>query len=228
MAVEPLFCDSMDTLKAKLRMSGTTDTDSLAVIDQIVSEVRLGFYSKITRERAQYIASLPLVDNPSTDDEVLKSIGATTEVVWCLYLLGLRLPFAVIQANSKMLDRFNEEEAFRVGELPKAYLLELKRQVDSGMAFLKVPVSDSPYPQKTALITNPNNRGIFADGWGGMSHGHRPPVRETKQGIDQKARQALNDLANAVSAIPDIPDVYQDKTVKNTVNDLIDAVKESI
>lgn len=229
MAVEPLYCSSMDSLKSKLRLSDTSDPDTLAVLDEIVLEVRLGFFAKLTRERAQAIALIPLVDNPVTTDDILRARGASTEAVWCLYILAKRLPYSVIDANNKLLDRWNDEQQFRVGELSDRYLNSLKKQIDSGIALMKDVVSTQPFEHKSSLITNPENPGILCDGWGGLSHGHPrivPPV--TKEGVDLDARKAINDLTDAIEGIVDIPDIYQNQDVKNKINELLESLQSAV
>lgn len=46
--------------------------------------------------------------------------------------------------------------------------------------------------------------------------------------IDFKVRNILKDLKAKVSEVTNIPDVYRDETVKDTINDLNNAFKESL
>jgi len=68
MAVEPLYNATLETLLQRARIESANDTQTVALVHQTVTEVRLGFFSKLTKDRAKDIATYSLVDNPDSDN----------------------------------------------------------------------------------------------------------------------------------------------------------------
>lgn len=139
MAVEPLYNEDLETLLTIVRISPADDDNTIAAVHQAVSDVRLGIYSKITRARAQEIATYPLTDNPTTDEEVLRKQGASAEALWLMILLVQRLP-VLFMDNSAVNDIFNSEPLTRDSNSKMQDLIkEWQKQLDNIMADLVAP-----------------------------------------------------------------------------------------
>ncbi len=113
MSVTPLFLDSMTTLKSKLRLSGASAADALAMLDTIVEEVRIGFYLRLTQARITTILATAYAANPTTDAGYLRALANATEVLWCR-LKALRLfPTLIAEGAGNKLQSWNDEGVFR-------------------------------------------------------------------------------------------------------------------
>lgn len=154
MAVEPLYNASKDALLNRARIKTADDTQTLAMIDQAISEVRMGFFRSITSTRALAIAAYSLVDNPSSDEEILKATAANTEANWVVWLLAQRLPYLFMDNRSSVGDAFNEEQLTRDSAALKQFLDGLKTEIDKGLGDMAVPVSTDTGSSKAASITN--------------------------------------------------------------------------
>jgi len=182
MAVEPLYNASKYTLLSRVRIQDADDEATLALVDQAITEVRLGFYRRITKERAITIAGYTLVDNPTSDEEILIAKAANTEALWVTWLLAQRLPHLFIDNRASVGDQWNDEQLTR-DTLPSEYLKSLKTLIDEGLSDLEEPVnadsgpvkSDSigpdesatPYARGTFLGLYPDgSKGVFYGGYG--------------------------------------------------------------
>lgn len=153
MAVAPLFNASMDSLLKRVRMSSADDEDTLALIDQTVSEVRLGFFRRIGTARALTVASYTLADNPTTDNEILRVGAANTEALWVTMLLIQRLPNLFMDNRASTRDAWNDEQLTRDSSGQSQYLKYLQAQVDEGVVALTDPsTADSSGSPKASLI----------------------------------------------------------------------------
>ena len=151
MAVTPLYNADLTTLLQIVRIEPADDPNTLAAVYRAVSDVRLGLYSRLTKTRALEIAGYPLVDNPTTDEEVLRSQGASAEALWLTILLVQRLP-TLFMDNNAINDVFNDEPLTRdangkMFDLIKAW----KAQLDDLLGDLVAPDELSDSSVKSSL-----------------------------------------------------------------------------
>lgn len=157
MAVEPLYNEDLEALLNRVRIETADDDQTLAMIYQAVTEVRLGFYRSLTSARALEIAGYTLVDNPTSENEILRATGATTEANWMTWILAQRLPFLFMDNRASVQDAFNDEPLTRDSAGVQDFLDELKIQIDIGLGDLQLPASEDSGATKSASITNPGD-----------------------------------------------------------------------
>lgn len=167
MAVEPLFNADKDTLLKRVRIKTADDEQTLALIDQTITEVRLGFYRSITKDRATTIAGYSLTDNPTTDNEILRAGAANTEALWATWLLAQRLPHLFLDNRAAVADSWNEEQLTRDTQVQDQYLKNLKAQIDVGLGDLMEPMSDTSGPVKASSIA-PDESCLPYDNFNGL------------------------------------------------------------
>ena len=126
MAVAPLFIATKDALLKQLRLSSTTDSDGLAIIDGAIQEVRLGFFDCLDDDRVVEILTFASEDNPDTDDKRTRTRAEKTEVMWVRILLITRLPNFFLDSSGNLPQVFNEEGLTREPR-PDAKTRELSR-----------------------------------------------------------------------------------------------------
>lgn len=141
MAVEPLY-NNKDLLLSKLRMGQTTDTQTLTVIDQAISSVRLGFYRRLGPGRANEIVALTSVENPTDTDGILRSQAEITEVYWVQYELVCLLPHMSIETQHAITNSFDDTPLTRDAESLNKFRACLKNSVEIGLGQLQQPVDD--------------------------------------------------------------------------------------
>jgi hypothetical protein len=164
MAVAPLFNSSIDTLKATLRLSGASQTDTLAMINQAVQEVRVGFYDRLGSDRVAEILSFAAEDNPSTSGPLMRIKANYTEAAWVKMLLIDRLPYLFLDDSSQTDQIFNEEGLTRgvsaselrrmrqsLAEDVETGIVELikEERVSPGNVYVPEPSKTPPRPGET-------------------------------------------------------------------------------
>jgi hypothetical protein len=166
MAITPLYNDK-DALLSRLRMQDSSDTETLAVIDQVISDVRLNFFRRLTAARALEIAGFAAEENPTTTDGVLQSTAAVTEVYWVLYkLLGI-LPTMFIETEWAIQNSFDDVPLTRDSRSLSLFMATLKKSIEIGMGQLIEPVQESQGSfasfssgAKTPVLINDNFIGV--------------------------------------------------------------------
>lgn len=139
MAIEPLYYSSLEELYRTARIETADDTQTVAAVEQAVRDVRLGFYSKIGKTRALEVAGYSLTENPTTDEEILRSQGASAEALWLTIVLMQRLP-VLFMDNNATNDVFNDEPLTRdAAGKSEAAIDSLKDQLDSLLGDLAAP-----------------------------------------------------------------------------------------
>ena len=138
MAVEPLYIDKA-LLISRLRMTGTLDTDTLTLIDQSISRVRTEFIRRLGITRALEIADIPRVDNPTTEKEVVRSVGETTELYWVMRKLVCILPQMFLETSHAIQNSFDDVPITRDSPSLQKYLACLDNDIEIGLGQLEVP-----------------------------------------------------------------------------------------
>lgn len=138
MAVEPLYVGKALLLQ-KLRMSDTSDTDTLTIIDHTISDVRLSFYRRLGIDRVNEIVALPSVDNPTTSDEILRGVAEVTESYWVWHKLICILPTMFIETQFAIKASFDDVPITRDSESLQKFLVCIWNSVESGLGQMALP-----------------------------------------------------------------------------------------
>ncbi len=108
-SVGPLFVPDMATLKARLRLTGAAASDALAIIDQAVQQVRVGFYSRLPQFRIDFLRNTASIENPTEKAQVLRALAEQTEVAWVRHTLMQELPTLFIDGSGNTQHIWNQE-----------------------------------------------------------------------------------------------------------------------
>jgi len=174
MAVTPLFNASKDDLLKRVRMD-TASASVQVAIDGIIQEVRLGFFSKLTKERAIQIAAYDLVDNPVDDEQITRVEAAVAEANWVAYLIAGRFPMYLLDGTISARQNWNDEPLTRDGTAISAYRKELKAQVDNAIAGLSIPPDENGGDVKCSLNGSPEPY-LNSENFPGLSTGYGTAV----------------------------------------------------
>lgn len=148
MAVNPLYTAVKSDFLDKIRLSTAKSDQTLAVIDVAISKVRVGFFSSITSDRALEIAGFTSSDNPTTENEILKSTAAVAEVLWVTASLIELLPNVFMEGETEARQNWNEEPLSRDSSALKTYKKNLEAQVQVMLGQLEEPENDNAGPVK--------------------------------------------------------------------------------
>jgi hypothetical protein len=138
MAVTPLF-STREALLAKIRMSATTDADTLAAIDTGISQTRIAFFNKLGLTRTLQIQAFTENENPITEEEGLRLLAATTEVYWVLYFLIPTMPAMLVENQYALKNTFDDQPITRDAQSLSKYLTFLKSTIDKNLGILALP-----------------------------------------------------------------------------------------
>ena len=142
MAVTPLYNVKADVI-AKLRLTDTTDSDTLTIVDQAIRDVRLGFYTRLTPARAQEIAALASVENPTTTDETVRAVAEVTEWYWIASKLICILPTMFIETAHAIDESFDDVPITRDSESLQKFLRCLWNNIEEGLGQMMLPIDDN-------------------------------------------------------------------------------------
>ena len=129
MAVAPLYAASLSALMTKVRVETASDAQTVAAIHQAITDVRIGFYRQLGRERAQEISAFAIEENPVSDEGTLRSTAMSAEVIWLTILLITRLPVLFMDNKASVADVFNDEPLTRDATALQSTLDDLKSQL---------------------------------------------------------------------------------------------------
>ena len=162
MAVEPLYNESRQKLLERVRIATTDDVQTMALVDQSITDVRVGFREALGSARMVEITGYSLVENPLTDNEFVRANAANTEATWVTWLLAQRLPAMFMANGASTGDVFNDEPLTRdVDYKNTQYLKNLKLQVDKGLGMLETPAEPSTGSVKVGTVTG-NSQPVFS------------------------------------------------------------------
>lgn len=131
--MEPLFVANLDTLKSRLRLSGTTGVDPNEQVATAVRQARVGFYDRLGESRVSQIVAITRGDPPTTADQITRERAELCETLWVKMLLIQALPVLFMEAAGVTQQAWNEEGLTR-GLGSK----ELQKMVDN----LQVQIDD--------------------------------------------------------------------------------------
>jgi hypothetical protein len=110
----PLFVGSLDLLKPKLRLSGVpTTSDADDIIDEAILIVRQKFYRDLGSDRVAVLKALPFTETPTTNDQIIRAVANSTEVLWVRCELMRMLPTMFMDGNAQQNQIFQDEGLFR-------------------------------------------------------------------------------------------------------------------
>lgn len=152
MAVVPLFVASANSLKAELRLSGVVaGTDAQQILEAAMLQARAGLYSRLGVTRIDYLQTLPVVDAPSTADQVLRSIASMCEALWVRCILLDKLPVVFMDNSGGDIEFLNQEGTFRSITLERlnAERQRCQMQIEEWLALLagEVDIGNAPSVQ---------------------------------------------------------------------------------
>jgi len=113
-ATAPLFVADLATLKPKLRLSGvpsTSDADDL--INEAILVTRQKFYRELGVARVAVLLALPFVETPSTNDQILRAVANSTEVLMVRCELMRMMPMMFMDGNADQNQIMQDEALFR-------------------------------------------------------------------------------------------------------------------
>ena len=142
MAIEPLYNSKSEVLQ-NIRMSDTSDADTLVMIDQAIADVRLGFYRRLTLDRALELAALPTVENPTTINETLRGVAESVEINWVNHVLITKLPAMFIETQFSIQENFDDVPLTRDSASLQKFLATLWSSIETGLGLLIIPVNDN-------------------------------------------------------------------------------------
>lgn len=137
MPAAPLFVADLDTLKARLRLSGLpSGGDGEALYDEALMRVRTGFYRRLGATRVDTILAIDYEADPETSDEVLRAVANSAEVKWTYLVLIDLMPTLFMDASGQSQEVWNTEGLFRQGRPSASRIQALKDDLETDLAFL--------------------------------------------------------------------------------------------
>jgi hypothetical protein len=156
--VQPLYM-SRDFLLTTIRMDSTTETQTLALVNQAITDVRLEIFSAVTSTRALEIAGYTEEVNPTSANGILRARAKVAETYWVIYKLVPLLPTLFIENQHTVNESFNDEPLTRDSAQVKEYMDHLKLIIDQNMLALLVPPQEGNGEFASALIERQDENG---------------------------------------------------------------------
>lgn len=135
----PLFVESVEALKGKLRLSGIPDgKDAEKLLDEAILTVRTGFLHQLGASIVGTLRAIAFVQDPLTAQEALRALANTTEVRWVYYDLACRMPM-LLQEGVGTRQVWNEEGAFRQANASEIEKMRAKlwNEIDDALTILR-------------------------------------------------------------------------------------------
>lgn len=114
MAISPLFVSDADTLKAALRLSSVEDEDAAQpIFERGMQYARSAIYRRLGTTVANQWAAVAYVENPTTEQGILRTAATLLEVELVFVYLLENLPNFFMDDSGGIRQAWNEEGAFR-------------------------------------------------------------------------------------------------------------------
>lgn len=113
MAVQPLFVSSIDVLKAKLRLTGSTAGDTQTILETQIELVRSLIYDELGPARVTQISQIAYVANGTTEEQLLRTKANLLETIWVRMLCLRVMPQAFIDGSGITQQRWNQDGILR-------------------------------------------------------------------------------------------------------------------
>ena len=140
MAVTPYFVADMDTMKSNLRLTNVVDTeDANTIMVRGVEQARGDIFTRLGVSLAVQWAGVSYVENPTTEQAVLRMLANTLEVDLVLCHLVVSLPNFFMDDSGGTQEAYNDEAAFRKrsSEERREMCAKLNTEIDEIIALLK-------------------------------------------------------------------------------------------
>ena len=138
MAIDTLYIDKT-LLISRLRMTSTSDTDTLTLIDQSIAKVRTEFVRRLGLTRVVKIKALTSSENPLTEDEIIRSVAETTEFYWVMRKLVCILPQMFLETSHAIQNAFDDVPITRDSPSLQKYLACLDTDIELGLGQMETP-----------------------------------------------------------------------------------------
>ena len=155
MAVDPLYSSKADLL-LKIRLSTVSSDQTSAAIDLAISTVRLGFFNRLTSARSLEIAGYASSDNPTTENEVLRSNAEVAEALWVTAELMFLLPQMWLEGENEARQNWNDEALTRDSVALNKSREKILAQVDDLLGLLEIPVNTDTGAVKSFSVGRPS------------------------------------------------------------------------
>ena len=134
------------------------------------------FFRFLGKDRALAITGYSLVDNPTSDNDILRAGAANTEALWVTWLLAQRLPHLFMDNRASVADNWNDEQLTRDLFRIKRILDALKKEIDQGLGDLMEPVSEMAGSPKSTSIKNTETDLVYDRFVGLYPYGTNRPI----------------------------------------------------
>ncbi|MCP4612085.1 MAG: hypothetical protein GY845_25590 [Planctomycetes bacterium] len=139
MSSTPLY-STIDDLLTSIRMVNAAEAETLEVVYNAISDVRLEIFYAIGRTRALEIVGYTHEDDPITEEGELRGRAELLEIYWVRYKLIPILPAEFMSGPSRTDYRFNDEAMTREIEAVKELQESLWSNIQRLIGLLKDPV----------------------------------------------------------------------------------------
>ncbi len=137
MAVAPLFVLDMETLQAKLRLTGLpSGADGEALLKSGVERAKAQFYRRLGLSRVTTLLAMTYTDTPATQEDVLRIVANEAEVKAVRLHLLDTMPVLFMDNSTQTEEVWNTEGAFRPGRITLAERERLATELEADMALL--------------------------------------------------------------------------------------------
>ena len=114
MATAPLFVADLATLKSKVRLSGVpTTSDADDIINEAILVTRQKFYRELGGSRITVLKAMAFTEAPTTDNQILRAVANSTEVLMVRCELMKTLPSMFMDGNAQQNQIMQDEALFR-------------------------------------------------------------------------------------------------------------------
>lgn len=129
MATAPLFIDNVANLKSKIRLSGVpTTSDADDIINEAILVARQKFYRELGVPRVAELKAIAFVENPATEDQILRAVANSTEILMVRCELMRALPMMFMDGNAQQDQIMQDEALFR--DSTSAQLEQMRMQCE--------------------------------------------------------------------------------------------------
>lgn len=138
-----VFLLDMDSLRARLRLSGAVQADTTTLLDSALNRVRVGFYTRLGKARVDQIRAFTHTVSGS-DDDILRTLAEETEARWVRALLLPDIPTLFMDTAGQTQQVWNEEGLTRnLGMRDKDDLIKnIMEEVEAALSLLGGTTTD--------------------------------------------------------------------------------------
>jgi len=139
MATTPVFIDSVETVKSRLRLSGAVAPDALEMIDNGIVNARIQIYARLSETRVSGIQAIAFVENPTNRTQVLRLLANQVESNLIKLFLVEHMEVRFVDGSADNQQNWNEEgilrglDSFSIGRLKD----QLRKDIENGLCALE-------------------------------------------------------------------------------------------